>query len=388
MVDDAAATAVLATDADDLLTLAAALIAVPSPSLGESRLADLLERRLRARAPNLTLARVGDNLVVRTDLGRSRRILLGGHLDTVPADGNATPEIDRDVLRGLGAADMKGALAGLLRIAEQASAEPDRLRSDLTIVCYAGEEIADEHNGLRTLFAEAPGLLDADLAIMLEPTDGWVEAGCQGTTHVRATYRGVRAHSARPWSGENAIHRAAAALTRVAAAAADVPEVTVDGLGFRQALQVVAVHGGVANNVVPDECQVTVNRRFAPSFTSAEVRDELAELLGDADDLEFLNESPGALPGLKLPVVAEFVGTLDLAVRPKFGWTDVARFTEHGIPALNFGPGDPQLAHHPDEHVTRQSLDGAYRVLAWFLGLIPGPDGSFAPPVAPVPDRG
>lgn len=361
---DPRAAAVVEYDAADLLGLAAALVAFPSVSLAEGPLADAIEERLRRRCPTLSVTRVGDNVVARTELGRDRRIVLGGHLDTVPPNGNDSPWVDGSVLHGLGSADMKGTVAVLLRLAEDVAAGSPR--HDVTFVLYAAEEVADEQNGLRQLFATDPALVAGDLAVLGEPTGGWVEAGCQGTIHLRATFRGARAHSARPWKGVNAIHRAVPLLARVAAF--DAAVVAVDGLEFREALQVVRVEGGVANNVVPDECRVTVNRRYAPSRSLDDAVAEVRALLDDADDVEVLDASPAAPPGLTAPLVAEFVGTLDLAVRPKLGWTDVARFTAHGIPALNFGAGDPELAHTADERVDAGDLAGCYRVLAHFLG--------------------
>ena len=351
----------------DLLGLTAELIAVPSASLAETALADLVADRLGALAPALQVDRLGDNVVARTRLGREQRIVLGGHLDTVPANGNAQPRIDGDVLHGLGAADMKGGLAVLLTLAAAIAAQPDAARFDATLVFYAGEEIADEHNGLRRLFAERPAWVEGDLAVLLEPTGGWVEAGCQGTLHLRAVFRGVRAHSARPWMGDNAIHRAAAVLARLAAHESDT--VDIDGLPYRESLQVVRVEGGVANNVVPDEATLVVNRRFAPAYTVDEATAQVRALLDGADEIEVLNASPAAPPNLWDPLVAELVGRFDLGVRPKLGWTDVARFAAHGVPALNFGPGEPELAHTADEHVTRDSLDGCYAVLGRFLGV-------------------
>jgi succinyl-diaminopimelate desuccinylase len=351
----------------DLLGLTEELCAVPSESKDERALADLVEARLRAGGRGLALHRVGDNLVARTDLGRDRRVVLGGHLDTVPANGNASPRRDGDTLHGLGSADMKGGLAIMLVLAAALAARPDAAGFDATFVFYAGEEIAEEWNGLRDLFARTPELVAGDLAILLEPTEGWVEAGCQGTLHVRATYRGVRAHSARPWMGQNAIHRAADALGRVAAG--DPGPVDVDGLEYRQALQAVRIEGGVANNVVPDECSLVVNRRFAPSIPMEVAEAETRALMADADEIEVVNASIAAPPNLWDPLVAELVGTFDLGVRPKLGWTDVARFAAHGVPALNFGPGDPTLAHTAGELVTRESLDGCYAVLGRFLGV-------------------
>ncbi|HEY7134073.1 MAG TPA: succinyl-diaminopimelate desuccinylase [Acidimicrobiia bacterium] len=361
------AAAVATADRRDLLGLAAALVAVPSVSRAEHALAGAVEARLRTLAPRLEVERVGDNVVARTQLGRERRVVLGGHLDTVPPNGNEVPRVAADVLHGLGSADMKGGLAVLLALAEDLSVRGADARHDVTLVFYVGEEIAEEHNGLRDLFARRSELVAGDFAILLEPTGGWVEAGCQGTLHLRAVFHGARAHSARPWTGVNAIARAAPVLARVAATAP--PPLEVDGLEYKQALQLVRVEGGIANNVVPDVCAFVVNRRFAPSLSLDDARAETEALLEGADEIEVVNASVAAPPNLDAPLVAEFVGTLDLAVRPKLGWTDVARFAAAGIPALNFGPGDPAVSHTADEHVERESLDGCHAVLAHFLGI-------------------
>jgi succinyl-diaminopimelate desuccinylase len=314
---------VASADRRDLLSLTAALIAVPSVSRSEASLADAVEARLRARAPGLDVVRVGDNVVARTQLGRDRRVVLAGHLDTVPANANEMPRVDGDVVHGLGSADMKGGLAVLLALAEDLSERGRDARHDATLIFYVGEEIADEFNGLRDLFNRRSDLVAGDLAILLEPTGGWVEAGCQGVVILRATFRGERAHTARPWTGVNAIARAAPVLARVAGT--EPAAIAVDGLEYRQALQVVRVDGGVANNVVPDACSFVVNRRFAPSLSIDEARVEVERLLDGADEIEIVTSSPAAPPNLDAPLVAEFVGTLDLAVRPKLGWTDVAR---------------------------------------------------------------
>jgi succinyl-diaminopimelate desuccinylase len=247
------------------------------------------------------------------------------------------------------------------------AANATRARFDASIVFYEAEEIAEEFNGLRRLFAERPDLVAGDLAVLLEPTGGWVEAGCQGTLHLRATFRGARAHSARPWMGTNAIHRASEVLARLAAHETDI--VDVDGLPYRESLQVVRIDGGIANNVVPDECSIVVNRRFAPAYSTDVARSQVEALLDGADEIEVVNASPAAEPNLWDPLVAELIGSFDLGVRPKLGWTDVARFAAHGVPALNFGPGDPEIAHTAGEHVTRESLDGCYAVLGRFLGV-------------------
>lgn len=359
------AAAVVEHKTGDLFGLTRALCAVPSVSGDEGVLTDAIETRVRNRAPKLTIDRVANNVVARTQYGRARRIVLAGHTDTVPVNGNAEPRVEGDVLRGLGSADMKGGLAVMLALAELASGK--EASYDLTFVWYEGEEVADPHNGLRHLFEVAPELLAGDLAFLLEPTSGWVEAGCQGTLHARATVRGERAHTARPWMGRNAIHAASELLARVATTESEI--VNVDGLEYREALQVVRVEGGVANNVVPDSCSFVVNRRFAPNRSVAAAEAEVRALLEGADAVEIVSASPAAPPNLNNPLVAEFVGTLDIAVRPKLGWTDVARFSAHGVPALNYGPGDPTLAHTADERVDRGDIDGCFNVLAHFLGL-------------------
>jgi succinyl-diaminopimelate desuccinylase len=355
-----------AAPVDDLLTLTAALVAVPSVSHHEQELADRIEERLARRAPALSRTRAGNNVIVRTELGRDRRVLLGGHLDTVPPNANQVPRVDGDVLHGLGSADMKGGLAVLLRLAEEIAAgrEP---RVDATLFFYEGEEVADEFNGLRHVFDERPELLTGDLAVLLEPTGGHVEAGCQGTLHLRAYFDGERAHSARPWQGNNAIHAAAEVLHRLAEHASDT--VTVDGLPYRESLQVVGIEGGVANNVVPDSCTLVVNRRFAPKFSVDEARAQVERLLEGADRIEVLNASPAAPPNLGDPLVSEFVDVLGLDVEPKLGWTDVARFASRGVPAVNFGPGDPDVAHTGDERVTRASVERCHAALSRFLGI-------------------
>jgi len=374
MSDTAADAAVLDTPADDVFALTAALVDVPSESHHEAHLCDLVEQRLAARAPSLECIRVDHNLIVRTDLGRERRVVLGGHLDTVPANGNGSARVEGDVLHGLGSADMKGGLAVLLALAEQLHTDPEAAVHDVTLAFYEGEEVSDEFNGLRKVFEQRARLLDGDFAVLLEPTDGWVEAGCQGFLIVRAEFDGARAHTARPWMGVNAIHRAAAALSRVAAHESDT--VLVDGLEFRESLQAVRIEGGVMgkHNVVPDECALVLNRRFAPAYTAEDAFEQVGLLLagpnGDgADRIEVLQAQPAAAPNLANPLVAEFVQGLELPVRPKLGWTDVARFASRGVPAVNFGPGDPTIAHTAGELVTRESVERCYEVLARFVGV-------------------
>ena len=364
-----ATAAVLDVDAADLFALTTALVGVPSESLHEADLAALVETRLARRTNTLVVERIGNTVIARTMLGRDRRVVLGGHLDTVPANGNADAVVSGDTLHGVGSADMKGGLAVLLRLAEAIDADPTRARHDVTLAFYEGEEVRDEFNGLRKVFEARPELLDGDFAVLLEPTDTWVEAGCQGVLVLEATFAGERAHTARPWMGVNAIHRAADALNRIAAY--ESAPVIVDGLEYRESLQVVGVEGGIPgkHNVVPDSCTITVGRRVAPSFSLEEAEAQVRALLDGADTVTVLQGQVGALPNLTNPLVADFVEGLDLSVRPKLGWTDVARFASRGVPALNFGPGDPEIAHTAGEFVTRDSIDRAYATLARFVGV-------------------
>jgi succinyl-diaminopimelate desuccinylase len=351
----------------DLLLLTAELIDVPSVSYQEGPIADLLEGRLR-RVPWLSVDRVGDNVVARTSLGRDRRLLLVGHTDTVPAadtehGANDRARIEGDVVWGLGASDMQGGVAVFLDLAETI-AEP---AVDVSYVFYACEEVTGADSGLEQLFVERPDLLAGDAAILGEPTDGVVEAGCQGTMRLEVTLLGARAHTARPWMGRNAVHRLGRLLAVVEAAPERRP--VLDGCEFREALQAVAVTGGVAANVVPDRATVTLNHRFAPdrdpAAAEAAVRALLAPVLSDGDRVELVDVAAGAPPGLGHPLLAPLVERLE--VRAKLGWTDVARFAARGIPAVNLGPGDPLLAHTADEHVDRAALDATRATLEGLL---------------------
>jgi succinyl-diaminopimelate desuccinylase len=350
--------------ADDLLALATAMVDIPSASHEEERFVDALQGELD-KVPWLEVDRVGCNLVARTHLGRPHRLILAGHTDTVPAQGNNRARLDGDCLWGLGACDMKGALAVFLRLARRLS-QP---LLDVTYVFYAREEVADIYSGLEELFRARPELLVGDAAILGEPTAVMVEAGCQGTLRLKLTLRGQRAHTARPWMGRNAIHRLGAVLSEVAAFEPRRP--VVAGLQFREALQAVSVDGGVAGNVVPDEARLVLNVRFAPDRDGAEAAQQVRELLEpylEADDrLELVDRAEGAYPAVAHPLLSPLVERFGLAVNPKLGWTDVARFAQRGVPAVNFGPGDPTLAHSADEHVLRIDLLRVYEVLEKLL---------------------
>lgn len=340
------------------VALAAHLVDIPSQSHHEAALAAVVEAALRA-VPHLTVERHGHTIVARTTLGRAERVLIGGHLDTVPANGNLPHRVEGGLLYGLGACDMKGGVAVALALA----ATVDRPTRDVTYVFYECEEVAASFNGLQMLADRFPRLLDADLAILMEPSDAGIEAGCQGTLRVDVTVTGERAHSARSWLGVNAIHGAGAILDRLAAYAVRRP--VIDGLEYREGLNAVGIRGGVAGNVIPDECVVTVNYRFAPDRTVEEATAHVAQVF-TGFDVTVVDEAPGALPGLTRPAAADFVAAVGAQPRAKFGWTDVARFSALGTPALNFGPGDPALAHTRDEHVPIAQIESCEeRLRAW-----------------------
>ncbi|MDQ3306662.1 MAG: succinyl-diaminopimelate desuccinylase [Actinomycetota bacterium] len=353
----------------DLLARTAELIDIASVSHHERALADHVEARLGAR-PGLSVERLGDNLVARTSLGRRWRLILAGHLDTVPANGNEVARIESDVVHGLGASDMKSGLAVFLELAERL----DEPAVDLTFVFYAGEEVEARFSGLGHLAAQRPELLAGHAAILGEPTGAVIEAGCQGTMRLEVEMVGVRAHSARPWMGVNAVHRLGPLLEVVAGYQGRRP--VLDGCQFAEALQAVAVHGGVAANVVPDSVTLTLNHRYAPDHSPEEAERHLRGLLepalGPDDRLEVVDVAPGARPGLGHPLLQTLVHRSGMTVRAKLGWTDVARFAALGLPACNLGPGDPPLAHHADERVERGPLQATYAALVDLVGR--GPD--------------
>ncbi len=351
----------------DLLAATAELVAIPSVSRHEAQLADHVEEVLRG-CGWLRVERVGDNVVARTELGRAGRVVVAGHLDTVPPAGNETPRVDGDVLYGLGSADMKGGLAVMLDLAVSARAP----RVDVTWCFYRGEEIDRSENGLVQLFEERPELLAGDAAVLCEPTGGLVEAGCQGTVRARIELAGVRAHTARPHLGVNAIHRLGAFITRVASY--QPRAVVLDGCEYVERLQVVAVEGGVAANVVPDRAAAMVNFRFAPDRDPEGAQGYLARFFEDlveaerGDRYEVLDVGPAAPPRLDHPLLAQLLAETGRPPRAKLGWTDVATFAAHGVPATNYGPGDPELAHQAHECVTRASLEEVRVTLGALLG--------------------
>jgi succinyl-diaminopimelate desuccinylase len=348
--------------AQDAARLTAQLVDIPSESGHEKPLADAVEAALRP-LPHLSVERMGNNVVARTRLGREERVVLAGHLDTVPVAGNLPSRLDEDgMLWGCGTGDMKAGVAVQLRIAATVP-EPNR---DITFVFYDNEEVAAHLNGLGHLADAHPDWLAGDFAVLLEGSKGDVEAGCQGTLRVHLRTTGQRAHSARSWTGVNAVHAAAPVLARLAAYTPRRPN--VDGLEYREGLNAVRIEGGVAGNVIPDACTVTVNYRYAPDLDEKQALAHVHEVFADCGVAEFVvdDSSPAARPGLTHPAAAAFVAADGGEVRPKYGRTDVARFSALGVPAVNYGPGDPGLAHKVDERVsTERVLHCEERLRTW-----------------------
>jgi len=343
----------------DVVALTAALVDIPSESRHEQRIATEVEQAL-LQYDHLLVQRLGNTVIARTQLGRAERVIIGGHLDTVPSSGNLPHRINGDRLIGLGACDMKGGLAVALHVAATVP-NPSR---DVTYLFYECEEIDAVSNGLTMLAERAPDCLAADFAILMEPSNARIEAGCQGTLRAEIRVSGKRAHSARSWRGDNAIHRAGPVLMQLAEFEPRQP--LIDGLQFREGLNAVGISGGVAGNVIPDQCVVTVNYRFAPDLSVAQAAEFVTDFFAEFE-VEIVDSAPGALPGLETPIAAQFTRMVGDQPEPKLGWTDVARFTELGVPALNFGPGDPTVAHAVDEAVSIAEIRRCADVLRSWL---------------------
>ena len=345
----------------DSAELTASLVDVESVSGGEADLAAAIERALRACA-HLSVHSDGNTVVARTSLGRPHRVIVAGHIDTVPIAGNLPSRRENGLLYGCGSCDMKSGVAVALRLAARLT-QP---RPDVTYVFYDCEEVEAERNGLLRVSRNRPDLLQGDFGVLMEPTGALIEGGCQGTMRAEVTTRGKRAHSARSWMGSNAIHTAGGILDLLRSYQPREPE--VDGLIYHEGLNAVGIGGGVAGNVIPDECTVTVNYRFAPDRSEEEAVAHVREVFAGYE-VEITDSAPAARPGLDHPAAAPLLAAVAGAPRAKFGWTDVARFALLGMPALNYGPGDPMLAHSPDEHVpVAQIAECEATMEAWLTG--------------------
>lgn len=366
----------------DPVDLTAALVDIESVSHNETAIADAVEVALREVAQadeSIEVLRIDNNVIARTHRGLPQRVILAGHLDTVPTADNvpSTRGVDaqgRDTLFGCGTVDMKSGDAVYLHAFATLAASQE-LQRDLTLIMYECEEIAAEFNGLRHLSESHPELLAGDVALLGEPSGNVIEAGCQGSIRLRLTAHGTRAHSARAWLGDNAVHKLAPVLSRIAAY--EPQTVDIDGLDYREGLNVVWLEAGVATNTVPDEAVLRVNFRFAPNRSADEAMAHFREVLGldefAAEDLtvDVEDVSPGALPGLHAAAAKELVAVAGDVVKPKFGWTDVARFSALGIPAVNFGPGDPAYCHKKDEQIPVECITALWEDLRRYLTTAP-----------------
>ncbi|ALA67041.1 succinyl-diaminopimelate desuccinylase [Corynebacterium lactis] len=366
----------------DPIDLTAALVDIESVSHNEREIADAVEEALHKIAEadsSIEVLRIDNNVIARTHRGLPQRVILAGHLDTVPTADNVpsrriVSDRGEDSLFGCGTVDMKSGDAVYLHaFAELATS--DELQRDLTLIMYECEEVASEFNGLRHLSESHPELLVGDVALLGEPSGNVIEAGCQGSIRLRLTAHGTRAHSARGWLGDNAAHKLAPILTRIAAYQADT--VDIDGLEYREGLNVVHLESGVATNTLPDVAVMKVNFRFAPNRSAEDAMAHFREVLGldefAAEDLtvDVEDVSPGALPGLHAAAAQELVEVAGGVVKPKFGWTDVARFSALGIPAVNFGPGDPAYCHKVDEQIPVACISALWEDLRRYLTAQP-----------------
>jgi succinyl-diaminopimelate desuccinylase len=340
-----------------------ALVAIDSVSRGEATIAHHVAVVV-GRNPDLDVERIGDNVVARTTGHHATRLLVAGHLDTVPGDSSAATIVG-DELRGVGACDMKGSLAVMLELAST----PTPRSVEVTWVFYAREEISRSDSGLLEIAELRPDLLDADAAILAEPTDGRVEAGCQGTLRVTVEMVGARAHTARPFTGRNAIHRLGDVITKVASY--EPRSTVIDGIEYVEQLQVVDIAGGIAPNVVPDRALCTLNHRVAPDRTKEEavawLDIFLSDVTGEGDEIRVVDWAPSSPPSMENERLKALVALTGEPAKGKVGWTDVATFAELKIPAANFGAGDPLLAHRSDEFVTLAQLDQFAEVLTNWL---------------------
>jgi succinyl-diaminopimelate desuccinylase len=329
----------------DPIALLRALIDIESVSGNEAEIADAIETALRPYE-HLDVVRNGNVIIARTDLGRTSRIVIAGHLDTVPVANNLPSRITGDgidmLVWGRGACDMKGGVAVQLSSAA-ALKQPAR---DVTWIFYDCEEIDASLNGLARIARDHSDYLAGDFAVLCEPSNSGVEGGCQGTMRIEVHLRGVAAHSARAWMGHNAVHDAAGVLQRLANYQPAVVE--VDGLRYREGLNAVRIRGGIAGNIIPNQCDIEINYRFAPDKSPQDAEAEVRRVLAGFP-LEVTDVAAGARPGLDVPAAKEFVAAVGGQPSAKFGWTDVARFSAMGVPAVNFGPGNPSKAHADDE---------------------------------------
>lgn len=348
--------------ADSLADLLQTLVDIPSVTGDEARIADWVRARLAALGRGEIL-RSGNSVVWRGPQQDRPLVVLAGHLDTVPPNGNARARREGERLYGVGTTDMKAGDAVMLALLE--SLDPDALRFDLAAVFYDAEEGPHERNGLKRLLGEMPWLREARLAVLLEPTDLRVELGCVGTMNAEVRVNGKAAHSARPWLGVNAIAEAAAWLAEITRF--PVTPVTVGGVEFKETLAVTTLAAGRAKNVIPDALTANLNYRFPPDRTLEQAEARIRALVPGAFEVSIIDRAEPGLVCNDRPEVRGFIERFDAPIAGKQGWTDVAQFTAAGIPAFNYGPGVPELAHQAGEYCPVPNLHVVYANLAAFL---------------------
>lgn len=350
----------MTADSDRLVDTLAWLVDIPSVTGDEDRICGEIAARL---TPTLGegLIRSGDSLIAGRRTAKPM-VLLVGHLDTVPAQGQPPARVEGDRLHGLGASDMKGGLAVMIHLLE----EIQSARHDLVGVFYSGEEGPSSGNALESLLTGFEWLSGARFAVVLEPCDGEIQIGCNGALNAVVTFRGHSAHSARPWLGENAISKAGRWLTRMHELK-PVPHL-IDGLEYREVMSVTRAAGGIASNVIPSEFSLHLNYRFTPDMSADQARERVIEICSEADSVEVVDLAPAGPVDATHPLVAELAAASGARIAPKQGWTDVARLGVHGVPAVNFGPGETALAHQREESVRLADLPMVYDALARALG--------------------
>ncbi len=343
----------------ELSKLTLDLVNISSVSKDEKSIADSIAEALK-KIGHLKITRVNNSIVAQTNFGNKQRVVIAGHIDTVPANNNFPGKINNSEVFGLGSVDMKSGIAVALKLASEITSS----NYDVTYLFYESEEIETKFNGLELITKQQKDLLDCDFAILMEPTNGILEVGCQGSLRFEVSTSGKRSHSARWWNGENAIHKTNKILEILNNYKSREPE--IDGHKFREGLQAVKVNGGIAGNVVPDSVTISINHRFAPDTSIDQATQNMKKLFKDFN-FQLVDAANAAPTGLSNPLIKEFVSNIGKNVAPKFGWTDVARFANAGIPAINFGPGDPNLAHHPEEKVLISQINDVYESLKNWL---------------------
>lgn len=355
-------------DPTDVLEITKALVDFPSVSLQEAEICDALQEWLTQIRNDAVFTRLSNSLIVQVNQSENNSelpVILAGHLDTVPPtlfedQNNDKARLVDGKLFGLGTADMKSGVAVMIALLSDISIPA-------TFIFYEAEEIAEKYSGLRLIVEQAPELVQAKWAILLEPTDGQLEMGCQGALTAHARFFGKKAHSARPWMGENAIHKCSKTLEKVVAESKSLVKVEVEGLTYSPTLQATLIQGGVAANVIPDFIDLTVNHRFSPDVTEDQAKAYVSEICQEADEIEVSSISGGAVPAMEHPLVS-FATSKGRTLVPKVGWTDVARFYKLGVSAVNCGPGDATLCHTPGEYVELSKLQDTFEFLKDFIG--------------------